>query len=159
MAKRLSKTGSNSSPLSLFKTSLEKQSGVIYSVKCKDYDSLYIRESGRKLESKLASSKSAIREHIERSKGHGNDWENAKLLERGQEIFQGKSWKPSISGLLNPKLNRDRGLELDPVWNNLLATKETRGPSGNSSLTLTTSMTSDEVVHHWTILHHCYNIR
>ena len=63
------------------KTTLEKQSGVIYSIKCKDCDSLYIGESGRKLEkrltehkSKAASSKLAIREHVERSKGHNIDW-------------------------------------------------------------------------------------
>ena len=72
------------------KTALEKQSGVIYSIKCKDCDSLYTGESGRKLEkrlaehkSKAASSKSAIREHIERSKGHNIDWDNVKVLERG----------------------------------------------------------------------------
>ena len=32
------------------KTALGKQSGVLYSIKCKDCDSLYIGESGRKLE-------------------------------------------------------------------------------------------------------------
>ena len=64
------------------KNALEKQSGVIYSIKCKDRDSLYIGESGRKLEKNLvehktASSKSAIREHIERSK-----WAQHQLGER-----------------------------------------------------------------------------
>ncbi|XP_072048674.1 uncharacterized protein [Amphiura filiformis] len=64
------------------KTEQEKQSGVVYSIPCKDCDSLYIGESGRKLEkrltehkSKAASSKSAIKEHIDRSKGHQIDWE------------------------------------------------------------------------------------
>ena len=54
---------------------MEKQSGVIYSMKCKDSDSLYIGESGRKLEkrlaehtSKAASSKSAIRGHVNTAK-------------------------------------------------------------------------------------------
>ena len=137
------------------KTTLEKQSGVIYSIKCKDCDSLYIGESGRKLEkrlaehkSKAASSKSAIREHIERSKGHNIDWDNVKVLEREPKDFPRKILEAIHIRTLNPKLNRDKGLELDPVWDNLLATKETRGPSGNSSLTSPTFMTSDEVVHH-----------
>ena len=136
----------------------EKQSGVIYRIKCKDCDSLYIGESGRKLEkrlaehkSKAASSKSAIREHIECSKGHNIDWENVKVLEREPKDFPRKILE-ALEAIhirtLNPKLNRDKGLELDPVWDNLLATKKTRGPSGNSSLTSPTSMTSDEVVHH-----------
>ena len=65
---------------------------------------LCIGESGHKLEeglaehkSKAASSKSAIRERVERGKGHNIDWENVKVLERNQKIFQGKFWKPSIS--------------------------------------------------------------
>ena len=79
------------------KTALEKQSGVIYSIKCKDCDSLYIGESGRKLEkrlaehkSKAATSKSAIREHVEHSKGHNIDWENVKVLEREPKDFPRK---------------------------------------------------------------------
>ena len=87
------------------KTALEKQSGVIYSIKCKDCDSLYIGESGLKLEkrlaehkSRVASSKSAISEHVECSKGHNIDWENEKCWKGNQKIFQGKFWKPSISG-------------------------------------------------------------
>ena len=102
------------------KTALEKQSGVIYSIKCKDCDSLYIGESGRKLEkrlaehkSKAASSKSAIREHIERSKGHNIDWDNVKVLEREPKDFPRKILEAIHIRTLNPKLNRDKGLELE----------------------------------------------
>ena len=133
------------------KTNLEKRSGVVYSIKCKDCDSLYIGESGRNLEkrleehkSKAASFKSVITEHDERSKGHNIDWENVKVLEREPRDFPSKILEAIHIRTLNPKLNRDKGLELDPVWDNLLATKDTKGPSGNSSLT----STSDEVVHH-----------
>ena len=49
----------------------------------------FIGESARKLEKRLSehkstagSSKSAITEHVIRSKGHQIDWENVKLLER-----------------------------------------------------------------------------
>ena len=70
------------------------------------------------------------------------------MLEREPKDFPRKILKAIHIRTLNPKLNRDEGLELDPVWDNLLATKETRGPIGNSSLTSPTFMTSDEVVHH-----------
>ena len=133
-------------------------SGVQYPLKCKDCDSLYIGKSGRKLEkrpaehkSKAASSKSAIREHVERSKGHNIDWENVKVFKREPKDFPRKILEAIHIRTVNPKLNRDKGLELDPVWDNLLATKDTRGPRGNSSLTSPTSMTSDKVVHHYNI--------
>ena len=109
------------------KTALGKQSGVIYSIKCKDCDSLYIGESGRKLEkrlaehkSKAAGSKLAIREHIERcSKGHNIDWENVKVLEREPKDFPRKILEAIHIRTLNQKLNRDKVLELDPVWDDL----------------------------------------
>ena len=72
------------------KTTLLKQSGVIHKIKCKDCDSLHMGESSRKLEnrlaertSKAASSKSAIREHIERIKGYIIDWNNVKVVAKG----------------------------------------------------------------------------
>ena len=54
------------------------------------------------------------------------DWENVKELEREPKIMEAIHIRT-----LNPKLNRDKGLDLDLVWDNLLATKETRGPRRN----------------------------
>ena len=71
------------------KTETEDQSGVVYQLKCKDCSATYIGESGRKLEKRLsehkssaASSKSAVREHVVRSRGHEIDWTGVKVLER-----------------------------------------------------------------------------
>ena len=74
--------------------------------------------------------------------------ENVKGLEREQIDFPRKIMEAIHTRTLNPKLNRDKGLDLNPVWDNLIATEETRGPKENSSLKSSTSMTSDEVIHH-----------
>ena len=72
-----------------------------------------------------------------------------KSIEKRTRDFPRKILEAIQIMILNPKLNRDKGLELDPVWDNLyLAIKEASWPSENSSLTSSTSMTSDEAVHH-----------
>ncbi|XP_072038213.1 uncharacterized protein [Amphiura filiformis] len=90
-------------------------------ITCTDCDASYIGESARKLEKRLSehkagSSKSAVREHVVRSKGHQIDWENVKVLEeysrRVLEAIHIRTQKP--------RLNRDQGLEIDPIWDNLL---------------------------------------
>ncbi|XP_072043740.1 uncharacterized protein [Amphiura filiformis] len=98
------------------KTEQEKQSGVVYSIPCKDCDSLYICESGRKLEkrltehkSKAASFKSAIKEHIDRSKGHQIDWENVKVLERESKDFPRRVLEAIHIRTKRPRLNGDKG--------------------------------------------------
>ena len=61
--------------------------------------------------------------------------QNVNVLERESRDFPRKTWDAIHIRILNPKLNRNKCLELDPVWDNLLATKEIRGPKGESSLT------------------------
>ena len=68
-----------------------------------------IGESGRKLEKRLAehkseatSSKSAIREKAERSKGHNINWENVKVLEREPRDFSMKILEAIHIKTLNP---------------------------------------------------------
>ena len=68
------------------------------------------------------------------------DWEKVKVLDRELRNFRRKILEAIHIRTLNPKLNRDKGLELDPVWDNLLAIKETRGTLA--------SIMSNEVVHH-----------
>ena len=134
------------------KTEQEKQSGVVYSIPCKDCDSLYIGESGRKLEkrltehkSKAASSKSAIKEHIDRSKGHQIDWENVKVLERESKDFPRRVLEAIHIRTKRPRLNRDKGLDIDPVWDNLLTPRNQGGGTTSSCLTSSTSVTPSEV--------------
>jgi len=115
------------------KTEKEKLSGVVYGVKCSDCDSQYIGESGRKLEkritehkSKAASSKSAIREHVVNS-GHQIDWDNIKVLDREPKEFPRRVREAIYIKKEGPRLNRDKGLDLDPVWDNLLTSQKGRG--------------------------------
>ena len=63
----------------------------------------------------LTGALSAIREYVERSKGHNIDWEKVKVLEREPRDFPRKILEAIYIRTLNPKLNRDKGLELDPV--------------------------------------------
>ena len=49
------------------------------------------------------------------------------MLEREAKDFPRKILEAIHIKTLNPKLNREKGLELDPVWDNILATKETKG--------------------------------
>ena len=112
------------------KTEQSKQSGIVYEITCSDCDAVYIGESGRKLEKRLSEhkstagrSKSAIREHVIRSKGHQIDWENVKVLEREPKEFSRRILEAIHIRTLKPKLNRDKGLDLDPIWDNLLMPK------------------------------------
>ena len=104
-----------------------KQSGIVYQIACADCDASYIGESARKLEKRLSehkstagSSKSAVREHVVRSKGHQIDWENVKVLEREQKEFSRRVLEAIQIRTQKPRLNRDQGLEIDPIWDNLL---------------------------------------
>ena len=55
-----------------------------------------------------------------RSKGHQIDWDNVKLLEREPKDFSRKVLEAIHIRTETPKLNRDKGLDLDPNWDNLL---------------------------------------
>ncbi|XP_072041269.1 uncharacterized protein [Amphiura filiformis] len=94
-----------------------KQSGIVYQLDCAD--------CARKLEKRLSehkstagSSKSAVRDHVVRSKGHQIDWENVKVLEREQKEFSRRVLEAIQTRTQNPRLNRDQGLEIDPIWDN-----------------------------------------
>ncbi|XP_072023064.1 uncharacterized protein [Amphiura filiformis] len=94
-----------------------KQSGIVYQLDCAD--------CARKLEKRLSehkstagSSKSAVRDHVVRSKGHQIDWENVKVLEKKQKEFSRRVLEAIQTRTQNPRLNRDQGLEIDPIWDN-----------------------------------------
>ena len=109
------------------KTEIEDQSGVVYQLSCKDCNASYIGESGRKLGKRLsehkssaASSKSAVREHVVRSGGHDIDWTGVKVLERESKEFSRRVLEAIQIKSKGPNLNRDKGLDLDPVWDTSL---------------------------------------
>ena len=97
-------------------------------------------ESGSKLEKRLselkssaASSKSAVREHVVWSGGHDIDWTGVKVLERESKEFSRRVLEAIQIKTKGPNLNRDKGLDLDPVCLGHLAPKEGRGQIMNSS--------------------------
>ena len=131
-----------------------KQSGTVYQISCSTCSDTYIGESVRKLEKRLnehksraAGNKSAVREHEKGSKNtHKIDWENVKVLEKETRDFPRKVLEAIHIRKKGPKLNRDTGLELDTVWDNLIRPSKTRG--GHRTTTLMTSSseeTSSEV--------------
>jgi len=74
----------------------------VYENTCGDCDAKYNGEFARNLKKRLnerkssaGSSKSAVREHVVRSKGHQIDWDNLKLLEREPKNFS-RFLKPYI---------------------------------------------------------------
>ena len=78
-----------------------KQSETVYELSCLNCESVYIGETGIKLEKRLAEhksraarSKSSVNEHVTRSNNtHHIDWDNVKVFEKNQRISQGKSLK------------------------------------------------------------------
>ena len=112
-----------------------KQSGTVYELSCLDCESVYIGETGRKLEKRLAEhksraagSKSAVNEHVTRSNStHHIDWDNVKVLQKETKDFPRKVLEAIHIRKKGPNLNRDKGLDLDPVWDNLVKPTKTRG--------------------------------
>ena len=98
--------------------------------------------------SKAAGSKSAVHEHISRSNNsHQIDWENVNVLEKEPKEFSRRVLEAIHIRKKGPNLNRDTGLDLDPVWDNLLVPKTTRGTRTKPvTSSITTSVTSSKVV-------------
>ena len=122
-----------------------KQSGTVYEIACLHCDSLYIGETGRKLEKRLSEhksravgSKSAVNEHVTRSNNtHQIDWDNVKVLEKEPKDFPRKVLEAIHIRKKGPNLNRDKGLDLDKVWDNLINPTKTRGTRTDHQSSLT----------------------
>ena len=130
-----------------------KQSGTVYKIACSDCHATYIGETGRKLEkrlaehkSKAAGSKSAVQEHVKASKNtHQIDWDNVKVLEKETKDFPRRVLEAIQIKKQGPSLNRDTGLEFDPVWDNLIKPSSTRGRTFPTSVTSSSVMSPDQV--------------
>ena len=72
--------------------------------------------------SRVAGSKSAVNEHVTRSKNtHQIDWDIINVLEKEPiKDFPRKVLEAIHIRKKGPNLNRDKGLDLDPVWDNLI---------------------------------------
>ena len=83
-----------------------------------------------------------------RSKSGGTDLGDNKMLCSSPQLNIQTHWHPGdVWWIVKPKLNGDKGLEIDPVWDNLLAPHSRGGGTTRTTSTMSIkSMTSSEDV-------------
>ena len=64
-------------------------------------------------------------------------WDNIKVLEKEPKDFPRKVLEAIHIRKKGPNLNRDKGLDLDPVWANLINPTKTRGTRTDHQSSLT----------------------
>ena len=105
-------------------TKTEDQCGVVYNVLCSSCDDSYVGETARKMgkrleEHKKSDKESALLEHINTS-GHNISLDDVSILAR-EPRFGARKIKEALEIYKRrPSLNRDQGLELQPVLLQLL---------------------------------------
>ena len=104
----------------------DQTSGTVYKFKCGGCTSTYIGESGRPLGKRIKehcsvrkSSTSAISEHI-RSTNHQFDPEQVEILAKEIKDFPRRVLEAIYIKQQEPSLNRDQGLDLDPIWDPII---------------------------------------
>ena len=107
---------------------VEKQTGVVYEISCKDCDDKYIGETLRSLKTRLAEhqrhtkdqcfDKSAVAEHATFNK-HDIDKENLKVIQKEQQWQNRKVKEALLNNCRKPAMNKDVGLELSIAWKSL----------------------------------------
>ena len=107
-------------------TPIQNQCGVVYRIQCPECQQDYVGETGRNMgtrfkeHTKLKGSNSAIKEHIETT-GHQCTTKNIKILSKEDHWYRRKVKESLMILRHRPTLNRDRGLELPPVYSTLLS--------------------------------------
>ena len=101
----------------------DQLAGTVYCLECEDCHKCYIGESARPLGKRIkehittrSSSTSAVSEHLKTAKNHF-DPDKVKILAREPKDFSRKILEAIHIRKEKPALNRDKGLDLDPVWN------------------------------------------
>ena len=88
--------------------------------------------------SRATGSKSAVNEHVTRSNNaHQINWNNVKVPENEPKDFPRKVLEAIHIRKKGPNLNRDKGLDLNPVWDNLINPTKTRGTRTDHQSSLT----------------------
>ena len=115
----------------------ENQCGLIYHIKCQDCGKDYIGETGRNLGTRFKEhtsrkgTNSAIKEHLENT-GHKCTLDNTKIIDKEANWYRRKIKEAIHIQRHNPSLNRDKGLELAPVYSPLLS-RDPRGSRDTSA--------------------------
>ena len=99
----------------------DQLAGTVYCLECEDCHKCYIGESARPLGKRIkehittrSSSTSAVSEHLKTAKHHF-DPDKVKILAREPKDFSRKILEAIHIRKEKPALNRDKGLDLDPV--------------------------------------------
>ena len=108
-------------------TPVEKRSGVVYEIPCKDCASSYIGQTGRQLGDRLKEHKSkapsrkpsAVSEHSFDAH-HKIDWDRTKVLDKEDREYPRLVREALHIRKNNPELNRDQGLELPSLYSALI---------------------------------------
>ena len=116
------------------KTETSEKCGVVYNISCDECSDFYIGETARKMgkrfqEHTKSDKESALLEHLKKT-GHSISLENVAVLANEPRYHARKIREAIKIHQHKPTLNRDQGLELDPVLLQLL-------PSPDAPLTST----------------------
>ena len=108
---------------------VEKQTGVVYEISCKDCDDKHMGETLRSLKKPLAEhqrhakdqrfDKSAVAEYATFNK-HNINWENLKVIQKEQRWHNRKVKETLLINCRKPAMNKDVGLELSVACKSLL---------------------------------------
>jgi hypothetical protein len=109
--------------------------GVVYKIKCKDCEMMYIGETKKKMEERLKQHKDDVRlkrntnaifKHIEDT-GHTVDWDTAEIIEQESRKVVRK-WKEArkIKEIGSKAMNWNNGLAIDSEWEEVLKREERR---------------------------------
>ena len=106
------------------KTETSDKCGVVYNIACDECQDFYIGETARKMgkrfqEHTKSDKESALLEHLKKT-GHSISLENVSILANEPRYHARKIREAIKIHQRRPTLNRDQGLELDPVLLQLL---------------------------------------
>jgi len=117
-------------------TESSKKCGVIYHIKCQDCAADYIGETARALGTRVKEhttrSSSAIFEHCDRT-GHKINTNNIKVIDSEAHNTTRKIKEAIHIKQKRPRLNRDGGMDLPPVYDALLLSRELTKSRGKES--------------------------